>query len=288
MKRQPGKTTAKAGGKTTPRGSGPAGARKASVRPGGSSMRKFYIALGAVAIAGSGVIAWLATRPDPQPQVLTAPVTAAQSEGYLYGNASAPVQIMEFADFQCPACAQFAAITEPDVRRRIVDAGLASFRFYDYPLPQHRNSLPAHLAAACAADQGKFWEMHDRLFEMQPDWSDERNPKGLFERYARDLGLDMAVWEQCYDAQRPLPRIRANAAEGDRRGVRSTPTFVIGNRVVVGSVPYDELKAHVDSALASANAAQPMPAGAATSSAARSSVASPAPADSAIRKGTPR
>ncbi|HJR62240.1 MAG TPA: thioredoxin domain-containing protein [Gemmatimonadaceae bacterium] len=216
----------------------------------GSQMRNFYLVLAAIAVAGGGVIAWQAMRPSTQGTAVLTPVTAAQAEGHLLGNPSAPVEILEFADFQCPACGHFATITEPDVRKRIVEAGLASFRFFDYPLPQHRNAIPAHLAAGCAAEQGKFWEMHDKLFEMQGEWSSARSPKGEFEDYARQVGLDVATWESCYDAQRPMSRIRANAAEGDRRGVRSTPTFVIGNRMIASAIPYDVLKAHVDTAFA--------------------------------------
>jgi protein-disulfide isomerase len=178
--------------------------------------------------------------------------TPAQAEGYLLGNPNAPVQIMEFADYECPHCGEFATITEPDVRKRIVEAGLASYRFFDFPLPGFRNSLPASNAAACADDQGKFWEMHDRLFHSQPEWSSQvtNNPKKIFLRYAKDIGLDTDAWGKCYDEQRHLPRILANRQEGIRRNVQSTPTFVIGSKMIAGAIPFDMLKAYVDSAAA--------------------------------------
>jgi protein-disulfide isomerase len=107
------------------------------------------------------------------------------------------VKIIEFADFECPGCGNFATVTEPDVRKRIIEPGLANMTFYDFPLPQHKNSRAAHNAAACAADQGKFWEMHDRLFNSQDQWNTQAtdNPKPFFEKYASDMGLDAKTWE---------------------------------------------------------------------------------------------
>ena len=169
------------------------------------------------------------------------------------GNPNAPVQIMEFADFECPACGQFATVTEPDVRKRIVETGLASYRFFDFPLTEiHKNTLAASNAAACASDQGKFWEMHDQLYEHQPQWSTEAtsDPKKFFERYATQIGLDVSTWNKCYDDQRHLQRIMSNRAEGERRNVRQTPTFVIGTKMIPGSLPYDMIKAYVDTAAA--------------------------------------
>lgn len=217
------------------------------------SRRPFYIALAIIALVGTGAIVYVATR--PQEGVATvANVTPGEAEGYLLGDPNAPVQILEFADFQCPACERFATITGPDVRSRIVDAGLASYRFYDFPLPMHRNAFNASLAAACANDQGKFWEYHDRLFLGQPEWSDERKPEGIFADYARELGLDVSRWEQCYDSREHERTILANKAEGERRQINQTPTFVIGNRVVPGAISYDRFRAIVDTVLAEARA----------------------------------
>jgi protein-disulfide isomerase len=214
--------------------------------------KKFYITLGGLAIVGIAIIAYLATAPNSASTATTIdpnlppPVV----EGHLMGSPSAPIEIAEFADFECPGCAQFATMTEPDMRKRIVEAGLARFRFYDFPLPQHPNALAAHLAAACAADQSKFWEMHDRIFQNQHRWNGgaTRNPKSLFSRYAKEAGLDENAWDDCYDEKRHLARINASIAEGNKRGVRSTPTFVIGNMLVNDVLTYDELKKLVDSA----------------------------------------
>jgi protein-disulfide isomerase len=216
----------------------------------GNSPQLFYGALAVVAVAGL-ILIWRASHaPRAVANVTTAPITPAQAEGYLLGNANAPVQIMEFADFECPACGNFAVITEPDVRNRIVNAGLASYRFFDFPLPMHKNTMAASNAAACAADQGKFWEMHDQLFTNQPEWNGEAtdNPKKIFLGYVKTLGMNTDTWEKCFDAQTHQSRILANQAEGNRRKVQSTPTFVIGTRLIPGAMSYDVFKAYVDSA----------------------------------------
>jgi protein-disulfide isomerase len=216
-----------------------------------ASTKPFYIALAVIAVIGAALIARTAVRSaSTQPKVTDVAVTATQAEGYLLGNPNAPVQVLEFADFECPACGQFATITEPDIRKRIIETGLASYRFFDFPLPMHRNTIPASNAAACAADQGKFWEMHDRLFYGQPEWSGEAtsNPKKIFLGYAKSLGLDTEAWEKCFDEQRHLSRILANQKEGERRRVQSTPTFIIGTKMIPGAISYDQFKAYVDSA----------------------------------------
>jgi len=216
----------------------------------GNSSQRFYVVLALVIVVGAILIVRAARAPRAIANVTTAPVTPAQAEGYLLGNANAPVQIMEFADFECPACGNFAVITEPDVRNRIVNAGLASYRFFDFPLPMHKNTMAASNAAACAADQGKFWEMHDELFRNQPEWNGEAtdNPKKLFLGYVKSLGMNTDTWEKCFDAQTHQSRVLANQAEGNRRKVQSTPTFVIGTRMIPGAMSYDTFKAYVDSA----------------------------------------
>jgi protein-disulfide isomerase len=222
--------------------------RSASSRPTG-----FYVLLGLVAVVGASILGYTLMR-KPKAVVGTEvkydPATSGPSQGYTIGKADAPVTIIEFADFECPGCGNFATVTEPDVRKRIIEAGLANMTFYDFPLPQHKNSQAAHNAAACAADQNKFWEMHDRLFGTQDQWNTQAtdNPKPFFEKYASDLGLDTKAWETCFDARKHQGRILANMNEGEKRQVGSTPTFIIGNKSYPGALPYDALKAIVDSA----------------------------------------
>ena len=218
--------------------------------------RGFYILLAVVAVGGGVAIGSVMSRPKA-PVVRDIDVSASQAEGYLLGDPNAPVQVMEFADFECPACGQFAVLTEPDIRSRLVATGQVGYRFFDFPLPSHKNTLPASMAAACANDQGTFWEMHDALFFNQPEWSEAAttNPEKLFVEYARQKGMNVDAFKRCMDEQPHIVRIIANRKEGERRGVSQTPTFIIGRKMVPGAVSYDEFRALVDSA----KAAMPAP-----------------------------
>ncbi|MGI9139958.1 MAG: DsbA family protein [Gemmatimonadaceae bacterium] len=224
-------------------------ARNASSRPLG-----FYLILGAITAAGIGGLAYAALRSDPATTVTDAPVPvipgSSEARGYMLGDSSAPVQIVEFGDFECPSCARFATITEPDVRTRIIETGLANLTYFDLPLPQHLNSQAASNAAACADDQGKFWAMHGQIYARQHEWSTyaTKNPKGPLREAAQAAGLELKAWEKCFDERRHQARIDANAAEAGRRGVGSTPTFIIGGKMFTGAISYDAIKAAVDSA----------------------------------------
>jgi protein-disulfide isomerase len=186
-----------------------------------------------------------------------------EATGYLMGSPTAPVQILEFADFECPACGSFANLTEPDVRKRLVETGQASFRFMDFPLAMHRNSWDAHLAAACANEQGKFWEMHDQIFLTQDQWNGEvtNRPKAIFSRLAKAVQLNESQWEGCYDSQKYKLNIAATIREGERRLVNTTPTFIIGDKMLPGALGFDQLRAYVDSAAALAAASPVTPLG---------------------------
>jgi protein-disulfide isomerase len=203
-----------------------------------------------VVLAVGGAAIFYKVQNKPKPIELAPGTVLPAAEGHLRGDPNAPITIMEFADFECPGCGQFAALQGPDVKARIIDAGLANFRVYDFPLTSiHQNTLAAHLAASCAEDQGKFWEMHDKLFAGQMDWSTQAttNPRKFFDTYAGEIGLDMAAFNSCFDSQKHLPKIQANAAAGTERGVSSTPTLVIGNKVYAGGLTYDRIKQLVDS-----------------------------------------
>jgi protein-disulfide isomerase len=221
---------------------------------GGTPGRRLAVVLVAVAIAGS-IIIITPMMNKPAPTAITEPdagLPAANAEGYLMGSPSAPVQVAEFADFECPTCAQFATVIEPEVRTKLIATGQVAIRFYDFPLPMHKNTWAAAVAAACANDQGKFVEMHDRLFISQNDWNSRATgaPKLEFKKYVAAIGMDIAKWESCFDKREHIATIKGNMAEGLRRGVDGTPTFFIGDKNIAGSPPYDTFKQMVDEAMA--------------------------------------
>ncbi len=223
-----------------------------------ASSKSFGGVIAVVAVAGIAALGYVMSRPA---KVLTldaamAPVNAA---GVLRGDTNALVQVIEFADFECPGCGYFANVNEPDVVARLIETGEISFRFMDFPLEGHRNTVPAHNAAACANEQGKFWEMHDAIFANQDRWNAfaTQNPKSVLKEIAQMVGLDVGEWEDCYDSGRMLPQIAANRDEGRRLGVRGTPTFIINGRTIVsdGVPTYDQFRDYVTQAKVAAMAA---------------------------------
>ena len=224
----------------------------------------FIVALVGIALAGGGFIWWKTQQPPPAVAMVLPTVTdsvlAGKARGYTAGSADAKVEIIEFADYECPACGNFANITEPDVRKNLIETGLVRYTFYDFPLLNvHQNTVAASMSAACADDQSKFWEMHDAIFMGQIEWNGiaTSNPRKVLTTYAEKLGLDMGKWNSCMDANTHAERIRANYALGMLKQVGSTPTFFINGQAYPGALPYDDMKKAVDAALA---ATAPIPA----------------------------
>ncbi len=213
-------------------------------------MKAFYGVLGLIALVGGGAI-WWASGSGSGPQFIEQPVPLDTEAfpGYVMGSDSATVEIVEYADFQCPACGHFAVLTGPDVKQRLVQTGLVRWRFRDFPLDIHDKALAAHHAAACAGEQGRFWEMHDQLFFNQGTWSRSNRPQRLFRDYATAAGAERDQFEDCMDEQRYLARIQATRNEVATLGIASTPTFDIGQLRVSSSLSYDSLKVLVDLAV---------------------------------------
>lgn len=228
-------------------------------RPASNDKRRFYLVLGALAVAGIATLTYMATRARANLSYVDSSIAPIANQGHVIGSDTAPVEIVEFADFECPACATFANLTEPDIRARLVTTGQVRFRFIDFPLDMHRNTWAAHLAAWCAGDQGRFWEMHDAIFMNQDRWSGEatNNPERVLEPLARQVGLDLGQYQGCMESRKFIPQIRANYDEAVRRGIQSTPSFVIGNQVLLGTRSYDEFRTLVEREIAAKRPAAP-------------------------------
>jgi protein-disulfide isomerase len=222
----------------------------------GGPGRGFWVAIGVLALLGITGLSWMASRPKVQTTRLDPNLPAMKAEGYLLGSPTAPVEVIEFADFECPACGQYATLTEPDVRTRLVNTGQVRVRYIDYPLPMHKNTWDASLAAACANDQGKFWEMHDAIFANQDRWNAEATsrPRGPLGDLAKSVGLDMSKYGACMDADTHRAKIQSHLAEAEKRNIGSTPTFVFNGTVVPTALPYDAFKKYVDDAAKAAPA----------------------------------
>ena len=227
---------------------------------GPTGMSRFYMMLGAIAFIGAGVLFWLAQRGGSVSIPANVTVLAADTagfRGYIKGSPDAPVEITEYADYQCPACQDFAAVQMPTIEERLIRTGRVRWRYRDFPLDQiHPHARLAAHSAACADEQGKYWEQHQAIYTWQPDWTRSSNASGIFRDYARANGLDLAQYDGCMSSAKYAGRIQASYNEGLAVGVGSTPTFLIGDRLHPGKIPYDELRRLVDSIAP----AQPAPA----------------------------
>ncbi|KAB7627772.1 DsbA family protein [Alkalilimnicola sp. S0819] len=164
--------------------------------------------------------------------------------GISVGAADAPVVVREFADYQCPGCANFAPVAER-LKNEYVDSGQVRFVFFELPLRQHANAVPAAHAARCAADQDAFWPMQQRLFDDQNDWSGRGNPVPRFAVYAGELGLDRDEFEACMESERHRSAINASLQVARQLGVSSTPTVVVDN-IPLARPTWPRLKGVVD------------------------------------------
>lgn len=213
-----------------------------------SGLNRFYLILGAAAVLGVGLLVYLARGGGSVSIPANVVVTEADTagfRGYIIGSPDAPVEISEYADYQCPSCQMFATIQFPDVKARLIETGRVRWVYRDFPLEFPYSRLAMH-AAACADDQGLFLAYHERIYTGFNEWS-RGGAEGVFRRYARELGLNEERYAQCMQDAVHAGRIQASQNEGARLGVSSTPTFLIGGRLYPGVMTYDQIRRLVDS-----------------------------------------
>ncbi len=170
------------------------------------------------------------------------------------GSPDAEVVVVEFADFQCPACAQHALEIQPLLDERLLESGQVMWVFKHYPLGSHAQAALAAVASECAAEQGAFWEMHQLLFENQEAWA-QAEAEPIFDEYARQLGLEEAQYAACMAGRAALERVLADLYAG-QGVVSTTPNFVViaegRGRLLEGSRPADQFAGLLESILAEA------------------------------------
>lgn len=164
------------------------------------------------------------------------------------GDKDAKVTVVEFTDYQCPFCERYFTETYTQLEKDYIDTGKIRYIMRDLPLPFHPNAKPAALAARCAGEQDKYWEMHDVLFAKQSEWS-EGEPKEKFSGYAKDLGLNANQFASCFDDGKYNEAIDADAALASEVGASGTPTFMINGEKIVGAQPLNVFKQAIDKAL---------------------------------------
>jgi protein-disulfide isomerase len=176
---------------------------------------------------------------------------------YSEGSSGAKVAVIEFTDYECDNCGNYARTVYPQIFTNYIETGKIRYFHWDFPSPSHPHSLIAARAAHCAGEQGKFWQMHDDLFAHQDALTSEQ----IAER-AKDLGLDDKLFRQCQFGERYADDIVSRLSEARKLGITGTPTFYIGTldstgnvvkveKEIVGAKPFDEFQSSIDSLLGS-------------------------------------
>jgi protein-disulfide isomerase len=216
------------------------------------SWTPFYVLLGVIALLGLGLIAAQLVRHRARPATEPVPglqgPAAAEAEGLgiAMGRPDAPVVLYEFADFQCPGCAAWAAFMTPVIKERLVDTGRLRYVYFDFPLVSiHRHAFLAARAGRCAHEQGRFWPYHDVLYGRQREWADERDPTDRFVEYARLVGLDAGGFERCLRSDRYAAEVTRSLRFGESLGVDRTPTIFLNGRKLTDLPTYSQLEALV-------------------------------------------
>jgi len=160
------------------------------------------------------------------------------------GDPNAPVTIVEWSDFECPFCERFYQQTLGLIEKEYIDTGKVNMVYRDFPLSFHENAQKAAEAAECAGEQGKFWEMHDSLFENGVEGGVRS-----FKKFAKDLDLNDAEFNECLDSGKMESEVKKDMVDGQNAGVKGTPAFIINGKLLSGAQPFSVFKQAIDEAL---------------------------------------
>ena len=177
-------------------------------------------------------------------------ISAINASENIKGDKEALATLIEYSDFQCPACGSYY----PIVKKVTEDlSAKVRFAYRHFPLPQHKNAKLAATVAEAAGKQGKFWEMHDLIFQNQSDWSEEKNAAVLFAKYAQDIGLDLARFQTDIASDDIKAKIENDYKSGVKAGVHSTPSFFLNGKKMDNPRNYDEFKNAIEQTLGQSN-----------------------------------
>lgn len=182
----------------------------------------------------------------PEKPVVISQDTLIKADSLKIATEGAKLTIVEFGDFQCPAC----KAAHPGMKQALSEyPGQVNFVFRHYPLPMHANARLGAAAVEAANRQGKVWEMYDKVFEAQDDWASENNPTDKFKQYATELGMDGEKLASDMNDSVITDKINNDLVDGNASGVNSTPTFFFNNELYKGGISYTDFKAAIDAKL---------------------------------------
>ncbi len=215
-----------------------------------SSMKRYlpFIIIAAVAAVavGAGTMLYRAKRAAASSSAPSSATSTTMKPEHVRGEINAPVTLEEFGDFQCPACATVAGMLRP------LEVGYGSklrVVFWNFPLAMHKHGRDAALAAEAASLQGRFWEMHDLLYQKQSVWSTADDVRPLFEQFATQLQLDLERFKKDYASAQVAARVEQQRGHGISRGVKNTPTIFVNNREVAPPFDAQRFRDAIDAAI---------------------------------------
>ncbi len=173
-------------------------------------------------------------------------VAALPDDDAVLGDPNAPVTIVEFSDFECPFCGKFWEETFPQVKKKYIDTGKVKLVYRDFPLSIHEMAQTYAEAAECADEQGKFWEMHDKIFGEQKNGA---ATVADLKKWAKGLGAKEDQFNTCLDTNKYAEEVAKDFKDGEAAGVQGTPSFFINGKLVVGAVPFSVLEKEIEAAL---------------------------------------
>jgi len=177
-----------------------------------------------------------------------APVDATKlpDDDAVLGDGNAPVTIVEFSDFQCPFCGKFYDETFPQLKKEYIDTGKVKLVYRDFPLSIHEMAQTYAEAGECAHEQGKFWEMHDKIFGEQKNGVATID---TLKKWAKGLGVKEVQFNTCLDTHKYADEVAKDVKDGEAAGVQGTPSFFINGKLVVGAIPFSVLEKEIEAAL---------------------------------------
>lgn len=208
-----------------------------------------WVIVFAALAAGIGTV-WFLVQNGSLPQTTkpqTASVVAAlNAEDHIMGPEFASVTLIEYSDFQCPACAVYAPLLK-QLKNEFGES--VAFSYRHFPLPQHANADLAARAAEAAGNQGKFWEMHDILFSNQNSWSEVKDAEEIFSAYASSLGLDLQKFGSDLDSAKAINKVADDLQSGRNANLKGTPTFFLNGKEIENPRSYEEFASLIKAAI---------------------------------------
>lgn len=215
------------------------------------------ILVAALLISGSILFVFLgrngnssSIRDGSEPPAKVADIQVTENDIVL-GSQDAKVTLVEFSDYQCPFCRSFWANSLPTIKKDYIDTGKVRFVYKDFPLDFHPGAKPYAQAARCAGDQGKYWQMHDKIFSEQ-----EKQGQGTIQydgqsigRWAGEIGLNLSDFNQCFSSNKYTERIDQDSRYGTSLATGGTPTFFINGIRMVGAQPLGNFLAVIEEQL---------------------------------------